>query len=228
MSFFSLPVTQMCILDGDSSPPTLSGGAQGFFEAAVLSRDKDITEFQFSLNRHLITAGPPFWPKSISLSQMLFECVRVEIGWLFSCWKHPNFKVIYVALAPDWDFFVFLEFANELFKSNKLLQIHRVDPREGRPEPSGLTEEGQLVALFSRLLQLVLHPVLRGGQLIPTCICLVILSTEVRHLDEANMCVWPPLSSSPLGPEDQYLCLLWASDDKITSAITSHNPSSVK
>lgn len=31
---------------------------------AKASTDKDIPGFQFSLNRHLITAGHPFWPKS--------------------------------------------------------------------------------------------------------------------------------------------------------------------
>ena len=170
------------ILEGDGSPSMLSRGAQGFrgCMCSALNRDKDITGFQFSLNRHLITAGPPFWPKSISFCHKRFSSVlRSKLAEYFLAEKHLNFEVIYVALAPDLSC---KEFANQPFKSNTLFKKHRVDPCEERPAPGGPTETGQLVALLSRLLLLVLRPALEK-QLIPACICVVILSSEVRQLD---------------------------------------------
>lgn len=45
--------------------------------------DKDVSGLQFSFSGHLITAGPPLRPQSISLSQMLLDCVTVVIGRVF-------------------------------------------------------------------------------------------------------------------------------------------------
>lgn len=106
------------ILEGDGSLSMLSGGAQGILGCMCpgLNRYKGITGFQLPLNRHRITAGPPFWPESISLSQCFYFKIGIlAICNLFSCWK----QVIGVALVPG---FFILEFAHQLFKLNTLLK----------------------------------------------------------------------------------------------------------
>lgn len=102
---------------------------------------------------------------------------------LFSCWKHLKFKVIYVASAPDLDVFI-SEFANQLFKSKHTFKNTELTParRDQRPVDQQKQDNWWLYSQgcccccsFSDQLW--------KQQLIPTCICLVILSSEVRQLD---------------------------------------------
>lgn len=67
---------------------------------------------------------------SVLRSKLAVEC----FFHLFSCWKHLNFKVIYVAVAPDSDFFI-SEFANQLFKSKHAFKNTELTParRDQRP-----------------------------------------------------------------------------------------------